>query len=200
MTKTEFLVQLKEKLSCLPQADIQQSLEYYVEMIDDRIDDGMREEEAVQSVGTPEKIAEAIIMETPFTKLLKERVKSKGKMSAWTIILLILGSPIWLSLLVSALAVVLSLYVSYCAVVISLWAVELALCVSAPAGVIYAIVCCFVGDVYFGIGIFGASLCIAGLAMLGLLASKYLAKSIAWVGKKTVVLLKRCVIHKGAKE
>ena len=61
MTKTEFLVQLKEKLSCLPQADIQQSLEYYVEMIDDRIDDGMSEESAVQSVGTPEKIAEEIV-------------------------------------------------------------------------------------------------------------------------------------------
>lgn len=193
MKKVEFLVRLKENLSCLPEADIRQSLEYYAEMIDDRMDDGMTEEIAVQSVGDPKRIAEDIIIETPITKLFKERVKSKGKLGAWGIVLLVLGSPIWLSLIIAFLAVVLSLYVSYCAVVLSLLATELALIVTAPAGVIYAIICAVTGNGYFALAMLGGSVFVAGLALLGLPACKFLIKSVVWVGKKSIVLLKSCI-------
>ena len=45
------------------------------------------------------------------------------KLEKWEIVLLALGSPVWFSLLVSAVAVILSLYASLWSVIISLWAV-----------------------------------------------------------------------------
>ena len=47
MSKQEFLAQLRKGLSGLPKEDLEERLTFYSEMIDDRIDDGMAEEEAV---------------------------------------------------------------------------------------------------------------------------------------------------------
>ena len=48
MKKQEFLDLLKNRLWALPERDIQQSLDYYKEMIDDRMEDGLSEEDAVR--------------------------------------------------------------------------------------------------------------------------------------------------------
>ena len=63
MTKTEFLSALRDGLRALPEADAARSLEYYHEMIDDRMDDGMTEEEAVAAVGDPGDVAGEILRE-----------------------------------------------------------------------------------------------------------------------------------------
>ena len=55
-------------------------------------------------------------------KLIKEKTP-KRRLGVWEIVLLVLGSPIWLSLLIAAFAVILSLYISLWAVIISFWAV-----------------------------------------------------------------------------
>ena len=47
MDKIAFLEILQKKLSCLPQSDIDKTVDYYSEMIDDRMEDGTSEEEAV---------------------------------------------------------------------------------------------------------------------------------------------------------
>ena len=47
MDKRTFLNSLREQLYGLSQSDIDKSLEYYSEMIDDRMEDGVSEEEAV---------------------------------------------------------------------------------------------------------------------------------------------------------
>ena len=52
MTKQEFIDEIKSRLNGLPEEEIQKSLDYYSEMIDDRIDDGMEEEEAVGEIGS----------------------------------------------------------------------------------------------------------------------------------------------------
>ncbi len=53
MNKREFLQKLENGLSGLPREDIEQRLSFYAEMIDDRIEDGFSEEEAVAGIGTP---------------------------------------------------------------------------------------------------------------------------------------------------
>ena len=45
MTKSDFLNALAARLGALSEIDIARSLDYYEEMIDDRMDDGMTEEE-----------------------------------------------------------------------------------------------------------------------------------------------------------
>ena len=51
MTKQEFLNELKNQISEYPSEETKQSLEYYSEMIDDRIEEGMTEAEAIASMG-----------------------------------------------------------------------------------------------------------------------------------------------------
>ena len=56
MLKQEFLAQLRDALCGLPQRDIDERLTFYSEMIDDRMEEGLSEEEAVAAVGSVDEI------------------------------------------------------------------------------------------------------------------------------------------------
>ena len=60
MKKSEFLSELKKYLYGLPEEEIKESLDYYAEIIDDRIEDGADEETAVDGVGKPWIIAGSV--------------------------------------------------------------------------------------------------------------------------------------------
>ena len=62
MTKAEFLAELRAAISGLPEADIEKSLDFYSEMIDDRVEDGLSEEEAVAALGSVENIKTQILI------------------------------------------------------------------------------------------------------------------------------------------
>ena len=85
MTKQEFLNALSERLQGIPKEDREKSLEYYSEMIDDRTEDGLTEEQAVKAMGSVGEIADRIINDMPVEKLLKTKVTPKRKLSAWEI-------------------------------------------------------------------------------------------------------------------
>ena len=61
MNKQQFLAAVAGRLSNLPQSDINKSLEYYSEMIDDRMEDGMSEEDAVGAMGTIDEVVSEIL-------------------------------------------------------------------------------------------------------------------------------------------
>ena len=73
MTKVNFLFELRDKLSGLPTEDIEERLNFYSEMIEDRMEEGLSEEDAVAAIGTTDEIAKQIISEIPFTKIAKEK-------------------------------------------------------------------------------------------------------------------------------
>lgn len=60
MTKQLFLNELAAALHSLPREERYRTLGYYDELIDDRMEDGQSEEEAVESMGSPEQIAREI--------------------------------------------------------------------------------------------------------------------------------------------
>ena len=68
MSKTDFLIKLREMLLGLPQEEISDRLMFYGEMIDDRIEEGLAEEEAVAEVGSVDEIAAQILEETSVSK------------------------------------------------------------------------------------------------------------------------------------
>ena len=103
-------MRLSKGLSGLPREDREERLSFYSEMIDDRIEEGLSEEEAVSAVGKIEDIVSQVIADTPLTKLAKERIKSNRRLEGWEILLLILGFPVWLPLLVAFFAVILLLF------------------------------------------------------------------------------------------
>ncbi len=61
LNKEQFLAALRARITGLPKDDLERTLQYYREMIDDRIEDGMTEFEAVADVGDPAELAEAIL-------------------------------------------------------------------------------------------------------------------------------------------
>ena len=74
MSKQEFLVQLRKGLSGLPQDDIEERLTFYSEMIDDRMEEGLSEEDAVYEIGDIDELISQIVADIPLTKLVKEKI------------------------------------------------------------------------------------------------------------------------------
>lgn len=198
MNKEQFFAALRERLDGLPEEDILSSLEYYGEMIDDRIEDGVPEEVAVAAVGSVDEIAEQILMDMPLTKLVKARVKPKRALKAWEIVLLVLGSPVWLPLLIAVAAVVLSVYITLWAVIVSLYAVVLSVAVAA-IGCLVAIFLLAPVSLSGILFCFGGALVCAGLAILLFIGCTALAKCIVKLGKLIWQSIKGCFIGKRGK-
>ena len=97
MNRHEYIDSIKEKLKGLSEDDIKKAVEYYEEAIDDRLEDGLTEEQAINSIGTPDEIAEKILMECPITKLVAAKTKPNRSLKAWEIVLLIVGAPLWIT-------------------------------------------------------------------------------------------------------
>ena len=53
MTKNAYLSELADRLRQLPQSEIDKSIAYYSEIIDDRMEEGCSEEEAVNGLEAP---------------------------------------------------------------------------------------------------------------------------------------------------
>ena len=88
MTKQEFLAAVGSRLNGLAQEDIKKSLAFYGELIDDHMEEGLREEEAVATLGSVEDVASAILLDMPLPKLVKARMKPSHSLRAWEIVLL----------------------------------------------------------------------------------------------------------------
>lgn len=171
MTKTDFLVELRKKLQALPPKDAEDRLKFYTEMIEDRIEDGLAEEDAVAAVGSIDEIAAQIIEDfSPDSKI--QSTKTKRKFKTWEIVLLILGSPIWASLLIAAIAVVFSLYVLLWAINISLWAIFGGLAGSSLGCIAGGILFMIRGHIYSGIALIAGSMICAGFAIFSFIRCK----------------------------
>jgi uncharacterized membrane protein len=191
MNKYDFLLALEHRLTGLPEADRQASLDFYAEMLDDLTEGGMTERDAVASLGSPDAIAEEILLEMPLPKLVKAKMK-KRRLSGLEITLLAVGFPIWIALL----AVVLAVYITFWAVVLSLYAADLALAVSVPAGLIAAIALFASGQPTAALLFLGAGLVLAGLAILWFFLCNLTAKGVWQLGKLTLRGIKACFVRK----
>ena len=193
MKRSEFLEELKARLWAMPEGDIQNSLDYYSEMIDDRMEDGLSEEEAVAAIGNLDEIVKQILTETPrppqVVKPEKKQIPVQDNTKIWMIVLLVLGSPLWIPLVVSAVSVVFSVYVSLWSVVISLYAVFIALAASAVGCIVGSFF--MIGNPGTGMVAWGAALVCAGLAILLFMLSNLAAKSLVKLTKWGWKSLKR---------
>ena len=189
MNKQDFLIALRKGLSGLPQDEIEERLTFYGEMIDDRIEEGLSEEDAVSAVGSAEEIVNHAVEDIPLVKIAKERIKPKRRLKAWEIVLLALGSPIWLSLGIAAAAVILSVY-------ISLWAVfaSFIICAagSVPAGIIFIK---NANKISGAVMLLGGIVC-AGLSIFMFFGCKAVTKGILILTKKIALRIKSCFIRK----
>lgn len=192
MRKQEFLARLRKGLSGLPQDDIEERCTFYSEMIEDQMEDGLSEEEAVSAIGSVDEIIAQAVAETPLVKIAKERIRTKKRRSAGEIALLTLGAPIWLSLIIAAFAVIFSLYVSLWAVVVALWAVFVSLAGCAIGGVGACVVIAVGGNGTSGLAVLAAGIVCAGLAIFMFYGCKGATNGTLILTKKLVIWFKKC--------
>lgn len=169
MTKSKFLSLLEDGLSGLPQSDIEERLKFYTEIIEDRMDDGVSEEEAVAELGTVQEIVTAILEEYPST--------TKRKLGTRELTLMILGFPLWFPLLISAYAILWSILISVWAVEGSLW--------GSGLGCLFAGVLVMVtqGNVTSGIALLGTAFMCAGLSIFLFYGCKFVTKGAVFLTK-----------------
>jgi uncharacterized membrane protein len=195
MNKESYLAQIRQLLQSLPEEDRERSLAFYAESIDDRIEDGMSEEEAVASLESPEEAAQTILMNMPIPKLVKARVKQR-RMGAVEILLLVLGFPLWFPLLLTILILGLTAYLLVWTLVLVLAAVVLALGLSAVAGVIAAVYFIIKAGLPLFLLSLGAALVLTGLAVLFGFAAAGMGRLAVKLGKAMVRGLKSLLIRK----
>ncbi len=196
MTANEFISDLQKSLNGIPSADVEERLSFYSEMIADRMEDGISEEEAVAQIGPVESVAEQIISEYPLTKLVRERVKPKRKLRAFEIVLIILGSPVWLPLLISAAAILFSLYVCLLSAMFVIWSIFGSFVVTAIAGIVGGLVCSVSGNFWSGAALFGAGIALAGISILFFYVCRICDKGISLLTRKFVLWIKNLFMKK----
>ena len=158
MDKNTFLQTLQKRLKGLPEEDVLRTLDYYREMIEDRMEEGLTEEEAVADMGAVDEIAEPLLPKA-----------AKRKLSAWEIVLLVLGFPVWFSLLAAVAAVII-------AIVVSVYDVDISLAACCAGGILCAVV--YLVQLHFAGAafLFGAGLLCGGLAIFCFWGSNALMK------------------------
>lgn len=196
MNKQEFLAQLGNGLSGLSQDDIEERLTFYSEMIDDRIEEGVSEDEAVREMGSVKAVAAQILADTPLTKLVKEKVKPSRTLRTWEIVLLVLGSPIWFSLLIAAAAVVFSVYVVIWSVVVALWSVEVSFAACSLGGIAAAVMFAVQANGVTGLAMLGVGLFLAGLFIFFFFGCRAATKGMLLLTKKVAQGIKRMLVRK----
>ena len=198
MSKEVFLNELESRLAGLNQDDIDERLSFYSEMIDDRMEDGLGEEEAVEAIGSVDTVFKQIMSEIPMSKLVKEKVRPKEKLETWKIILLVLTFPVWFSLITAVAATVFSLYVAVWSVLISFYAVDLSLAVSAFASVFMIPVYVRAGNMAGCLFAVGAVIVCAGLAILLFFACIWMTKALIKLTKAMILNIKYLFVGKEA--
>ena len=194
MTKTEYISRLTELLSDLDQGYVSSSVQYYTEMIDDRIEDGLTEEEAINAIGSPEETAERIRSEAPefdsnsssesdFEPIQNnaptteaETITDKKSKKGLTVLA-------WILILVGIISAVFSFFCALWAVVISAWAVSCGLIGIGVYFIVYSIIAFITAGAGTGLFCLGAGVLLTGISLFGIIGSKYLSKGVLYITK-----------------
>lgn len=110
--------------------------------------------------------------------------KPKKKLKVWEIVLLALGSPLWVSLLLAFFAVVLSVF-------ISLWAVFLSFVACGFCGFILGLFFGLGNNWYIGFAMIAAALILIGFSILFFFGCKAATKGFILLTKKMVSSFKK---------
>lgn len=162
MVRKKFDKRLRKSLKGLSRQERQEVIDYYNEMIDDSIESGKTEEQAIEELGSPEDLAKKILSENyPVEPISVDKGSGKKKKSGlkplW-ILLIIIGSPLWLSIAVVAFGVALGLLVCALVLAVSL----IAFCGGSVGGgiamAIYGLILLFI-EFGYGLAFLGGGLC-----------------------------------------
>ena len=145
MTRQQFLEGLRQELHGLPRQEIEQTIHYYSEIIADRMEEGMSEEQAVAKMEPMHVIAKRVAAD------FKGGTAPRAKMTGLMIALIILGFPLWFPLLVTFVALLVVALTLVWVMVLVMWAV----CLGLFSGGLAAIITLLTGGFHFGLPVIG---------------------------------------------
>lgn len=189
MTKQEFLDQLAVQLEGVPEEEFTKAIDYYSEMIDDRTEEGMSEEEAVADVGPVDDAVKEILSTIPLSELIRSKRNGRS-LKTWQIVLLAVGSPVWAPLLLCFFVVLLVLYLALWVIVISLYAANAALFISGIAAFFVGIASLFRVSGFWPLGSVGGGLILIGGSLMLFIPLAKLAKATGRLAKVIVLWIK----------
>lgn len=183
MTKAEFLLQLKKELAFLPEQETEKALSFYSEAIDDRIENGLTEEEATADLGDMKKIIQEIQLELPISSLVKNKIKNSHKNSGsktlW-IVLAVCGSPLWIPLALTFVLLIFTFYLVIWTIIAAIYAVLLGFAAACIGGVAAGILRTIFISPANGLMIAGAAIVCGGLFLLLLRPVNALTKKLIY--------------------
>lgn len=200
MNKNEFIRELSERIRSLPQKEQEEILSYYSEMISERMEDGMTEQQAVEALGSVQEIAEGIMLDAPLTAIIKEKVKPKRELRGWEIALIIIGSPLWISLALVVFALVLVVYILLWTLVLVMWVVVLSFGASALACLLASVIGFAQSNAPVGLALLGAGMLLFGLCLYFTVLSVLSVKGAARLSVLIVKGIKKCFVKSSRKE
>ena len=207
MTRNEFISSLSARLHSIPGTERQKALDWYSELICDRMEE-MPEADAVSGIGSVDEIADEILSQyrqnttavhsSDGTEPQSKRSPDKGVNTALVIFAAAVLSPIWLPLLIVGLSLAfVAVVLVWCAVV----TVGVMLVSAAAVGVVglfYGFWAMSVINPAYGLLVLGTALVAAGLTLalipLIVVTVKGAAEFTVWsVGKIC------CLVHRKGK-
>ncbi len=195
MNKKEFLNELEKRLNGLPKADIDEKIEFFSEMIDDKCTDGnISEDEAVASLGSIDEIVSDIVKDTSLLKIVSQKIKPKRRLRAIEIILLIVGFPLWFPLLLVTLLLLLVFCLVMWIFAIATYAIEVAALATSVAGFMAFLQT--LAEKNMNIGYLGISMAGLGFALAFIIVCVIATKLDAKLTKGIVVGIKRALVGK----
>lgn len=164
MRRDEFLKELARELEGLTAEQVAEAVSFHAEAIDDRIEAGMPEEEAVAAMGSPREAAAGVLDGLPPVPRAIARTRRLGTVVPW--VLAIIGSPIWIGFGLAFLGVALGVYVSIWALALAVWALAGACLAGALVSLLLAACGVAIGHAPFVLAMAGSGLACAGAALL----------------------------------
>lgn len=203
MNKRSFMRTLSRKLRPLSRDERQASLAYYNEMIQDGMEEGLSEEQAVMRLGSADEIA-GQIMQNPSAGQ-NTRIR-RGIGTAGIIALAVMAAPVWMpigigaaAILISVAAALFSAYAAVWAAFVSLYAAFLALAVCGPAGLLGMLAGFSKGNPAQAMLFLAAGCALMGIALLLLVilnrCTLYLARFTKWSLKGMGKIFRRRLSH-----
>ena len=195
MKKQEFITRLRYKLTGVPETDVLERIGFISEVIDDKVEEGYTEDDAVRELGSPDEVASRIIAEVGIRRkpikpsAYSEEKQTKRGLSALAIVLIALGSPIWISLALAALALIISAYAVIWSVVASLWAAFGSLVAAGFGGILASAIMIFTNPTA-AFACFGCALFALGLTVPMFYGCLYTTKGAAWASKQIALGIK----------
>lgn len=183
MTRNEFIIDLRKALSHLKKDDQDRTISYYSEMIADRIDSGMSEEDAVNKMGSISQIVRGVEEEISIEEVKKEKPKNKNN-HATIFILILLAIPLWVPIFASIFSVLVVAYAMIWVLIAVFIVVEASMAIVGIAGIIgfFTNMTTSIPSAFL---ILGAGLICGGLCLLMFKPMLFIIKKLMYYSKRS---------------